>query len=253
MPAGHQKTYHVSPGKPFASASWKAYLPYNEQGVKLLRRLQYAFLHGLNFTVHASSTTVQNGEDTYFTGWASIPHKTCPRRPTSVTEGSLEDISHCHDSFPDPFYVDRCNQELDRLGVPATEECQQYVAKGRQGAPACSMNRELGDYSSCGSLPDSCRAILKSLQSHQHGWMFCRSLPAVEGKVKKSMDLSTVERKLNQNEYGDNIDRFIGDVVLTFDNALATHGKENPVHFMAKQLKKKFKKDLKEYFLECET
>jgi hypothetical protein len=183
--------------------------------------------------------------------WASIPHKLHP----DTSKGDSTELQFC--SFPDASYFDRCNQELDRWGVPCFEKCEEYTkADGERrrqldrkpmpkGVPVES-NKMLGLQAT-----DACRTILKALQSHQHGWMFCKALPTAAtceiscDKIDKPMDLSTVEDKLNYSKYTA-LEDFVADVILTFDTALATHGKENPVHFMAKQLKKKFKKDLKE-------
>jgi hypothetical protein len=77
-----------------------AYLPDNAEGKKVLRRLTYAFCHGLTFRVGTSSTTGKNNQIT----WASIHHKT-----------GLHGGQH---SFPDPSFFFNVNEELDNLGVP---------------------------------------------------------------------------------------------------------------------------------------
>lgn len=74
----------------------------NLDGQALLKRLKYAFLHGLTFTVGTSLTTGRDNQCT----WASIHHK------TSRTGGVR---SH---GFPDADYFNNCNAELDALGVP---------------------------------------------------------------------------------------------------------------------------------------
>lgn len=68
----------------------------------LLKRLKYAFLHGLTFNVGTSLTTGLKNQCT----WASIHHKTSP-------SGGIQ--AH---GFPDPDYFKNCNAELDGLGVP---------------------------------------------------------------------------------------------------------------------------------------
>lgn len=74
----------------------------NTDGQELLKRLKYAFLHGLTFTVGTSITTGAKNQCT----WASIHHKTSP-------SGGVQ--AH---GFPDPNYFKNCNAELDGLGVP---------------------------------------------------------------------------------------------------------------------------------------
>ncbi len=74
----------------------------NLDGQALLKRLKYAFLHGLTFTVGTSLTTGRDNQCT----WASIHHKTS-------RSGGVR--SH---GFPDADYFNNCNAELDALGVP---------------------------------------------------------------------------------------------------------------------------------------
>jgi deltex-like protein len=97
---GVQKPYHDQPGVRHGSDSRTAYIPDNAEGQKLLKRLKYAFQHGLTFTVGTSMTTGMPNRVT----WASIHHKTSP---TGGPHG-----------FPDPNFFANCNAELDNAGVP---------------------------------------------------------------------------------------------------------------------------------------
>ncbi len=74
----------------------------NTDGQALLKRLKYAFLHGLTFTVGTSITTGTKNQCT----WASIHHKT-------DMWGGVQ--AH---GYPDPDYFKNCNDEMDGLGVP---------------------------------------------------------------------------------------------------------------------------------------
>lgn len=93
--------YHDNPGVSYSGDSRVAYLPDNSEGNQLLKRLIYAFQHGLTFRIGTSLTTGQPNRIT----WASIHHKT-----------SLRGGPH---GFPDPAYFINCNKELDQLNVPA--------------------------------------------------------------------------------------------------------------------------------------
>jgi deltex-like protein len=104
LTGGVQKAYHVNPGFGYGPCRRTAYLPDNDDGRKLLKRLKYAFSHGLTFTVGQSLTT---GVDNVVT-WASIHHKTVPY-------GGVH-------GYPDSSYFANCNQELDAVGVPAAED-----------------------------------------------------------------------------------------------------------------------------------
>lgn len=239
IPAGVQKAYHVNPGAKYESSNWKAFLPKNAIGLRLLKRLQYAFLHGLLFTVKAGS---QAGTPESAVRRASIPLKTSPSPSATSADAA--------DSFPDPAYFSLCNQELDRCGVPKFVECKQFVMQELEVAnlgdctdaavlerqPQCAMSElELGD----------CARVLRRLQKHQHGWMFCKTLPAPDGQVETPVDFTTIEIKLAGHQY-DSVEQYIKEVNVIFDNAMKWYSRENPVHYMAKQLKKKFKKDLRQ-------
>ena len=97
----------INPGLQYLGKSDTAYLPDNKEGRMLLERLKYAFTRGLTFVVGTSATTGQNNVVT----WSSIHHKTSP---TGGAHG-----------FPDPNYIDNCNEELDNLGVSNSKECKE--------------------------------------------------------------------------------------------------------------------------------
>ncbi|GKY99616.1 E3 ubiquitin-protein ligase dtx3l [Mayamaea pseudoterrestris] len=101
---GTQKSYHGNPGVSFNATSRLAYLPDNVQGRDLLKRLEYAFSHGLTFTVGTSLTSNAPNQIT----WASIHHKT-------DTSGGVH-------GYPDANFDANCNGELDVLGVPAASD-----------------------------------------------------------------------------------------------------------------------------------
>lgn len=105
MESGTQLAFMENPGQRYSGTSRITYLPHNESGRKLLARLKYAFTHGLTFRVGTSVTTGSLNQVT----WTSIHHK------TSVGRGAH--------GFPDPNYFDNCNESLDALSVPKTENC----------------------------------------------------------------------------------------------------------------------------------
>lgn len=101
---GVQSQEHENPGRAFKGTSRTAYIPHNEQGIDLVKRLRYAFRRGLTFHVGTSLTTGISD----VVCWASIHHKT-------VLKGG----SH---GWPDLSYFHNCNEELDRLEVPKASE-----------------------------------------------------------------------------------------------------------------------------------
>ncbi|KAL7470393.1 hypothetical protein ACHAXS_010614 [Conticribra weissflogii] len=100
IPSGIQTSHHPHPGRHHGGTTRTAYLPNNDEGIRLLQRLRYAWTQGLIFTV-GYSVTYRRGD---CVTWATIPHK------TRLDGGDY--------GFPDPFYVDHCNKVLDELLVP---------------------------------------------------------------------------------------------------------------------------------------
>lgn len=78
MPSCIQKSYHENPGQRYQGPTRNAYLPDDEDGRKLLKRLKNAWIHGLVFTIGTLLTTRQPNCIT----WASIRHKTSPWWPS---------------------------------------------------------------------------------------------------------------------------------------------------------------------------
>lgn len=106
MNEGIQKPYHPNPNIHHDGKNVKAYLPNNAEGKNLLKRLKYAFEHGLTFAIGTSLTTRLDNQCT----WASIHHK------TSLVGGFAKH------GYPDPSYFFNCNEELDGLGVPPGDD-----------------------------------------------------------------------------------------------------------------------------------
>lgn len=102
LPSGTQLSYHPHPQTPYPSTIRYCYLPDTLEGLVLLQRLKYAFLHGLIFDVGTSLTTGKCDQII----WSTIPHKTSLREPGSPF------------SFPDPHYLTYCHVKLDQAGVP---------------------------------------------------------------------------------------------------------------------------------------
>ena len=103
---GVQMPYHDNPGRRQPGKSAAAYLPNSKEGKDVLRRLKYAFLRGLTFTVGTSMTTGARDQCT----WASVHHKT-----------AMQGGAAMH-GYPDPHYLVNANGELDALGVPKASD-----------------------------------------------------------------------------------------------------------------------------------
>ncbi len=95
IPSHLQKLYHPRPGSPFISdLKYFAFIPASIEGMKLVKRLKFAFSRGLTFKVSNSNCLV----------WG-ITHKTSQLG-----------------QYPDASYISRCNMELDLLNVPSALE-----------------------------------------------------------------------------------------------------------------------------------
>jgi len=235
FPDGTQKVYHDNPGHSFSGASWETYLPHNKQGVMLLRRLQYGFLHGLLFSVEGTI----HGTDGV--AWACVSHKTHPSTPSTEVSSITAQTA-----FPDRAHFEICHIELDKHGVPPFEACKDFVSENLLNRNLSPEWTSISGYSMMTrKVSRCCLKILKNLQQHSHGWIFCKALPVLDGTISESIDLETIEGNLHLNKYK-TIDAFGQDVNLVFENAMASHSRESPVFFMASQLKRQFKKDFKD-------
>ena len=106
IPDGEQKEYHDRPGEPFKGTIKVAHLPTNSHGTSLLKRLIFAFSHGMIFRITKSS----DGRS-FVVNWASVPH--------SFSLRAMEFDSVC---------LANCNEALDQLGVPTSFKENPYAA-----------------------------------------------------------------------------------------------------------------------------
>ena len=108
VPSGIQQSYHDNPGLPFRGTSARVtYLPNNDDGRKLLKRMKFAWTRGWVFTV---GTSLTSGKSNVVTWSTVIPHK------TSLSGGGPF-------GFPDAHYLTLCNQSLDALQIPPFHAC----------------------------------------------------------------------------------------------------------------------------------
>lgn len=98
-------------------------------------------------------------------------------------------------------------------------------------------------------LKTTCLDVLKTMQSHQHGWVFNSPVDPVElglpdyfEVIKKPMDLGTIRKKLENGCYH-SLEEFESHVHLTFDNAMVYNPEGSVVYNMAKEMKDKFEEE----------
>ncbi|MGK3760654.1 MAG: deltex-like protein [Bacillariaceae sp.] len=117
IPSAIQKSYHPKPGVLHNGITRKAYLPYTTEGRELLLRLQFGFLHGLNFSVGRS---LASGRDDQVTWSHSVPHKTSKTGGPSLF------------GFPDVAFLPTLRLSLDQLRVPSdTNTCRQWIMQNQ--------------------------------------------------------------------------------------------------------------------------
>ena len=99
--------------------------------------------------------------------------------------------------------------------------------------------------------------ILRALKRHRDAGPFLApvdpvalGIPQYFDVVKNPMDVSTVEKKLNEGAYG-SLDDFVADVRLVFENCFIFNPPDHVVYKMGKSLEKYFNTHLKKYLQVC--
>ncbi|VDK85720.1 unnamed protein product [Litomosoides sigmodontis] len=171
----------------------------------------------------------------------------------------------CQTPYDDSqFYVgcDGCEGWFHPRCVGITQEEAEKAAEYL--CPQCARNKQVGPESSTSSSTqlghpdfDLIRRVLNSLKDHRTSWPFREAVdqndhPNYYSIIKKPMDLSIVEEKLNRYAYH-SLKEFTADITQIFDNARIFNPKDSAIYQCADILEKQFRERMVEIKSTVET
>ena len=100
-----------------------------------------------------------------------------------------------------------------------------------------------------GAISSMSKAIIKRLRDEESSWIFNTPVDAEElglsdyhDIIKKPMDYTTIEKKIDAGEYNE-LDDFASDIRLVFSNACTYNAEGTIVHVLAKSYRDLFEKE----------
>ncbi|OZJ03714.1 hypothetical protein BZG36_03297 [Bifiguratus adelaidae] len=188
--------------------------------------------------------------------------------PTSPAEPSMGDPLDAADSLPSPpqtvLPVDDIKKEQDLFNIPIERSSKRqrkpstkyddYEKPMIKITPKKTVRK--AEMAFVPSMPKEqfkyALAIIRTLKRHRDIKPFLEpvdadklGIPNYRQVIEQPMDISTVDRKLNNNQYP-SVDNFIQDVRLIFSNCYAYNGLESPISGLCQNVEKAFESSLRQ-------
>ncbi|CAO3589782.1 unnamed protein product [Absidia cylindrospora] len=189
-----------------------------------------------------ASTTVESRMD--ISSPVAKPIQDSPVDPIAHSPETLEIISN-EGSSPPPFAFANATGISPIQSKPRKQKPSRTASPSPYSFGAANTNMTRDQIKFCG-------AIMRNLKKHRDATPFIHPVDYVKLKIpdypqiiKHPMDLTTIDRKLQHGDYND-VDQFIADIRLLFNNCYKFNGPEAMVSMLCQNVESAFEKSLRQ-------